>query len=347
MEPNAILAISSLDRYNRNQNTGGQFASTSEALANQYNGTGQPCNNFQVGGFGALIYGYIKKIIISQTQIQYNVPTIIPGSNDRFFIYAYNISTGITTKVLIEIPYGYYTPEELAPVMETLINESPFPVTINVFYSERGSVFTFEPNTVDGYYVYFPDIIQIQTQLILLGYEPNAYVVILKCYKLLGMDLVNSTPAAIQTSNVQINFLYTPYVDIFSTALTKYQKVKDNTTIASSDSTLVVRIFLAGMGGPQNTGGEETITTSNYYPLGSRPFIVIQDCNSPKIIRWSKDETVYALDFQLRDQYGELLYTQYNPTAALIPINPNEAANVDFYYTEFQMTLMCVEGGRE
>ena len=339
MEPNAILAISSLDRYNKNQNATGQLASTSEALANQYNGTGQSCNNFQVGGFGALIYGYIKKIIISQTQIQYNVPTVIPGSNDDFFIYVVDNDTSTTTKVLITIPYGYYTPEELAPQIKILLDASALPIPLEVIYSDRGSTFKFQrpAGAVGNYYIYFPNIAEIQAELVALGFQANAFVNILKCYKLLGMDIVNSNPAASQTSNVQINFLYTAYVDIFSTALTKYQKVKDNTTNASSDSTLVARIFLSGEGTPQNTGGEEIpaggfIQTSNFYPLGSRPFVVVQDCNTPKIIRWSKDETVYALDFQLRDQYGDLLYTQ---------------GETDFYYTEFQMTLMCVEGGRE
>jgi len=342
-QPNAILAINSLDRYNQNQNAAGQPASFSESLANQYNGTGQLCNNFQVGGFGALIYWYIKTMTVSQIQLQYNVPTIIPGTNDWFFIYLYDINTGLTRKTLLEIPYGYYTPEELAAVLQTLIDASDLVGDLEVFYSERGCTFTFETK-IENTYVYFPNIDQIKTQLAILGYQSEGYTIILKAYRWLGMDIQNSNPAKSQTSNIQINLLYTPYVDIFSTALTKFQKVKDNTTSASSDSTLVARVFLAGVAGPQNTGGEETIATNFYYPLGSRPFIVVQDCNTPKVIRWNKDETVYALDFQLRDQYGDLLYTQYNPNTALIPIDPAEDPLIDFYYTEFQMTLLCAEG---
>ena len=131
--------------------------------------------------------------------------------------------------------------------------------------------------------------------------------------------------------------------------MTKYQKVKDNTTSASSDTTVIARIYLSGVGFPQNTGGENAlqfynsvpprpVPITNYtYPVGSRPFIVTQDCNTPKVVRWNKDETVYALDFQLRDQYGDLLFTQsgtYGNTTTPI------------YYTEFQMTLMCIEGER-
>ena len=124
MEPNAILAINSLDRYNKNQGVGGQLDSFSTSLANQYNRTGQPCNNFQVGGFGALIYGYIKKIQVSQIQLEYNVPTIIPGQNDEFLIRTiirdpYEIITS-----LIIIPFGYFTPEELAAIMQVQVNAS-------------------------------------------------------------------------------------------------------------------------------------------------------------------------------------------------------------------------------
>ena len=187
------------------------------------------------------------------------------------------------------------------------------------------------------------DIVAIKICLVDNGLPETDYIYILKAYRLIGIDISNSFPASEHFTGATPNFLYTPYVDIFSTALTKYQRIKDNTTSASSDSTLVARIYLSGVGVPQNTGGENSLQTfpggsqpvplTNYtYPLGSRPFSVTQDCNTPKVIRWSKDETVYALDFQLRDQYGDLLFTKLS--------SPGAPA----YYTEFQMTLMCVEG---
>jgi hypothetical protein len=86
MEPNAILAINSLDRYNATQGANGRPASFAQSLERQYDKIGQPCNNFQVGGLGALIYGYIKKIQVSQIQLQYNVPTVIPGQNDQLML---------------------------------------------------------------------------------------------------------------------------------------------------------------------------------------------------------------------------------------------------------------------
>lgn len=352
MEPNAILAINSLDRYNKNQGVGGQLASFAASLENQYNKTGQPCNNFQVGGFGALIYGYIKKIQISQIQLEYNVPTVIPGKNDEFIIIARNQDPpNDVIAALITIPYGYYTPSELAAVVNIELGNSTLEAvtTVAVTYRTLYNDFVFasiENDTGLTYQISFPDIDFIKAALISLGnVDPDAYITVLRTYKLFGISIDNS-PFAIQQPTKQTSqFLYTPYVDIFSTALTKYQKVKDNTTNASSDSTLIARIYLSGVAGPQNTGGEiqagvtpldDIIANTNYaYPLGSRPFVVTQDCNTPKVIRWSKDETVYALDFQLRDQYGDLLFTQFGTSGN--SQNP-------IFYTEFQMTLMCIEG---
>jgi len=352
MEPNAILAINSLDRYNASQGSTGKPASFAQSLELQYSKKGQPCNNFQVGGFGALIYGYIKKIQISQIQLQYNVPTVIPGANDQLMMSLSQLTAPYTiTTVLINIPFGYYTPQELAAILQIQIAKSALNALSPIEVAYRPDYNDFEFTVLDNqtYQLFFPDIPQIKLNL---GTSlSNQYTIILKTYRLLGIDINNDRPASIQTSGVNADFLYTPYVDIYSTTLTKYQKVKDNSTNSSSETSLIARIYLAGAAVPQNSGGELTLqdfstgqpvpVTNFSYPLGSRPFIVTQDCNTPKVVRWSKDETVYALDFQLRDQYGDLLFTQFNGN--ILTPNPTQNPN-PIFYTEFQMTLMCIEG---
>jgi hypothetical protein len=74
---------------------------------------------------------------------------------------------------------------------------------------------------------------------------------------------------------------------------------------------------MSSVGNPQ--------TTSSITGLGCEPFMITTDLNSPKVVRWNKDETIYNLDFQLYDQYGDALYWT------------NECP------TEFQMTLLCQE----
>jgi hypothetical protein len=51
------------------------------------------------------------------------------------------------------------------------------------------------------------------------------------------------------------------------------------------------------------------------------------DLNTPKVIQWSPDVAVPSIDFQLRDCYGDLI-----------------PGDVERYPTEFQMTLLCIEG---
>ena len=322
METCAILAINSLNRYT--VGTGlGQPSLDGVALLSQFNIEGQPCNDFTIFTAGALIYGYIKKIQISQTQMQYNIPTVIPNRNDSFYFEFEADYYHIT------IPFGFYTPQELAPVLELEIrNASPIdgPIGANpdladftVTYSALNFGFTFKTNNqFDFGFVTLESFLEFSS--------PNEVATLLRTYKLLGMDLSNTGGGTnTQVSNNTPVFLYTPYIDIVSPTLTKYQKVKDTDSSPQKQADIISRIYLAGTGGPQITAGD-----INVYPLGSRPFTVVQDMNYCKTLRWSKDEAVNSLNFKLKDQYGELIY-QGDSTSNFV------------YYTEFQMTLLCIE----
>jgi hypothetical protein len=323
MEPNAILAVSSLDRYNTAN--GQSAATTGDALIAQYSNEGQPCNNFTIFSPGNLIYGYIKKIQISQIQLQYHVPTIVPDKNDGLWI-ANQIQADFVT-----IPHGFYTPAELAAGLEILLNNTNvgnLSGGITVAYSsEDGFTFT-SAGTGPQPEIAFPTLEEIETiTASVLNYDAvqNA----LRTYRLLGINVSNATLGLEQKSSNTPIFLYTPYVDICSEVLTKYQKIKDTNTAAQKLNTIVARVFLSGVSPPV------ALSTTNFEePLGTYPFVVVQDCNTPKVIRWSREETVTSLDFQLRDQYGELLFTK----------GPGSGNSV--YFTEFQMTLMCIEGER-
>ena len=63
-------------------------------------------NDFTIQSPGALIYGYIKKLIVSQIQMQYNVPTIIPNINDEFYIIS-----NVPQVYRYTIPFGFYYPD--------------------------------------------------------------------------------------------------------------------------------------------------------------------------------------------------------------------------------------------
>ena len=100
------------------------------------------------------------------------------------------------------------------------------------------------------------------------------------------------------------------------------EQLKAEADLSKSSETLTS--FELNSAAPASITTSSSGTVSGIKALGSEPFVVTADLNSPKIIRWSPDVAVPNIDFQLRDCYGDL-----------IP---------DIFPTEFQMTLLCVEG---
>jgi len=339
-KPNAILAISSTDRY-ITYSRGNANQPTSDSLLAQYEARGPYSNDFSITAPGALMNGYIDKIVISQIQLQYNLPTIQPGNNDILpVVYETGEGTGTYLFIVLPLPYGFYTPEELAALLEiqftTYIPDlAPWTVTYSASTSTYGAVgFQITSDSPDFQTWFFPTPEYLLTQ----GSNQAEINQVLKTYKLFGFNAVNQQPAIFQRSYVAPEFLYTPYIDIYSDALTNYQKLKDTNSSTIRAKGLIARMYLSGVGNPQTTSpaiydGTRLVNPSN--ALGCNPFILTFDLNSPKIINWSPDTAINSLDFQMRDCYGDLLFI-YDTSIA-----PGEAADV--YNTEFQMTLLCVE----
>ena len=283
------------------------------ALIDQFFNSQPYCNNFTITSPGALIYGYINRIVVSQIQLQYNIPTICFNRNDRLVIFSE--TTGIDE---IQIPFGFYTPDELAIALTALFAATPalLPLNLVATYDRlRGFTFTSQANIDFA----FPS----PQFLFASGRSVNTVNIVLKTYKVFGMNVENSEVdglnADTQVSYEYPNFLYTPYIDIYSDVLTNYQNIKDTNTSVAKPKGLVARIYLSGVGSPVIQTG----TTA----LGSTPFVMTADLNAPKVIKWSPDVAVPSIDFQLRDCYGDLI-----------------PGDTERYPTEFQMTLLCIEG---
>ena len=284
------------------------------SLIGNYNRSKPSCNDFTISSPGALIYGYIDRIIVSQIQLQYNIPTVCLGRNDTLVIQWDNGGTIVETELVI--PYGFYEPGELATALQTLITNTVAiaPLGLTVQFNLQDGFFFDSSTNLD---FYFPE----PGLLLTSGYTVDGVDTILKTYKLFGITEENDSGGAdtFQYSSHYPNFLYTPYIDIYSDVLTNYQNVKDTDTSVAKPKGLVARVLLSGAGNLQLTTG----TTA----LGSTPFTMTADLNNPKVIKWSPDVAVPSIDFQLRDCYGDLI-----------------PGVLEKYPTEFQMTLLCIEG---
>ena len=323
--PNAILAINSLDRYIAPQQVAG-IGSITSALYNEYIQEPPFSNDFTIESGGALIYGYMRRLVVSQVQFECNIPTVCADRNDTFPIYRQSTADYFQ----ITIPFGFYTPNEMAATLQVLIRQTDMGISSPTF-----SVAYDNTNGASGGFVFlsnnsalfsFPSIEQLASDNIITYDNEFLINIILRTYKMLGITISNVQPQVNQYSSARLKWLYTSYVDIISSKLTKYQNIKDTDTSAKKQDSIVARIYLTGVGVAQPLTGDDTV--------GSRPFTVVQDMNSPKVIRWSTDEAVNSLDFQVRDQYGNLIFI----------------AATDFevvsYSSEFQMTLLCVESER-
>ena len=288
------------------------------SLLNSYQSAPPFANNFIISSPGALIYGYMKKLIVSQIQVQYNVPTVNEDMNDFFVLYSQTKGDFYN----IVIPNGFYTGTNLAAVLQVIIQQTTgnpqgqppiadmivtYSPTVGFSFSSATDTFSFvAPSYLKGQFNY-PDV-QVT----------NIY----KTLRLLGMTPKNDVQDDQQISDAFPIFLYTPYIDIYSDILTNYQTIKDTNTSVLKNKGLIARVYVSGTG-LQNTAD-----------LGTVPFTFIADLNSPKIIQWSPDIAVPSIDFQVYDQYNQLL-----------PMGPviQSVSNDNKHQTEFQITLLCTE----
>jgi hypothetical protein len=326
---NPITQITTTVTINQNTTTT-QLASTPVKQVAVVAGGSQPFANYLIGEYaneppysnsfdlrspGALIYGYIQRIVVSQIQVQCNIPTVCFGLNDNLYIT--DNATG--TDYQVTIPFGYYSGEELAAYLDakfaTIAGLSA--LAIDVSYSPRDG-FVFESKAGTPQQFYFPSLAEIRN---IPGVSEADFLNALKTYRLIGITIANdeANPNTKQISTQFPNFLYTPYIDFYSDILTNYQTVKDTNTSVAKPKGLMARVYLSGNGNVQSTAPTAA--------LGTQPFVVTADLNSPKVIKWNPDVAVPSIDFQLRDCYGDL-----------IP-GPEQV-----YSTEWQMTLLCIEG---
>ena len=102
---------------------------------------------------------------------------------------------------------------------------------------------------------------------------------------------------------------YTDWIDICSPALCQAQYVRDgNTNQGSIHRDLICRLYIAS-----------EVSTFLLDPVGSRPFVIHRQFKNAKVMKWTAERSIDAIDIQLYDMYGQVLPTPVNFTL-LTPI---------------------------
>jgi len=90
---------------------------------------------------------------------------------------------------------------------------------------------------------------------------------------------------------------YTQYIDICSPTLCQAQNVRDgNTNQFSIHRDLICRLYISN-----------EVSLFQTDPTGTRPFTIHRQFKNAKVMKWSVDRSIDAIDIQLYDQFGNPL----------------------------------------
>jgi len=338
----AELHIDSLDRYHTNspvmpagipsQQLAKLIGPTRTAQVT-YNasGPGMTVANFVVSGKTPrnLIYGYFERMAMTQMQLFFRCPTIINGNDWQFgngtiYLSYYQASSTTTFTRAFVLPTGNYSPTSLAAYMQGAIRAWPAltPTAFTVLFAN--GIFSFATNVagdtigVTPYGTASPgpgtnetlNTLSYRTAKV-FGFGSEAYTI--------GVGgagtIFGKTP----------NMLYTDYVDICSSALTKYKRVKDTNSTDAARQDVVCRIYLTGNNTSTDPATNSVVSnTGTNAPFTNMPIINVSWI-SPNYNKWSVEEALSGIDFQLFDMYGNPLFWS------------------SVYNTEFQCTLTVSE----
>jgi hypothetical protein len=245
-----------------------------------------------------ILNGYFTRLAITQLNINWNLPTIVEGKNDIFNIIFED--DGVETDISILIPEGFYSGAELADEIETLVKAHPDYDNLwlfNVVYG-AGNFNFFVANTYEIVFTPQDLVPPVTAQEIAIN----------RLYATIGINIDNFDFAVTQVGG-PAPMVYTRWLDIISSRLTQFQRVKDASTQPQTATTdIIARVYAS----PPNV-----LCNGDSFSL---PWNTTIDYNTPKHIKWEVNQAVNNFDIQVYDEWNELMYwtpqyaTEYNFT---------------------------------
>jgi hypothetical protein len=241
-----------------------------------------------------VLSGYFNRVALTQVQFFWNLPTIIAGYNDQFDVQ-YNNGTIYT----VRLDQGWYNANQIATALVALLN-AVIP----------GAAFSYVLSDLPG-------CIELRNTTATFRIVASASATRTgRFYQTAGFIPQVATTIAVNNYKTETlgvpTLLPTRFVDITSHYLTKFQRVKDASTLSSGDSQNILSRVYFFAGGANSTWPPVTVTVdnsgNNVYTYGvPTPGVVFIDYTSPKNIAWNPDESISNFDILLLDEYGQEL----------------------------------------
>ena len=271
----ALLGISSKDRLSKYPN----FVSPYNfSLYNQQN----------------YLNGFFTQIALTQIKFPWAIPPITSNTG-KMTVYVYISGVLQLPAVNIDVYLsltsanlgGWISPTQLGTIVAA---------QINAVYAGSGTTCTLEGSPLAPHFAMsgnatYAYTIQSRPPLD----EPNRTTI----YDMMGwIHGVSETAQAVQIGGKSVNMLQTDFIDIVSNQLTYNQSVKDSDT-GQYPRDIIARVYLV----------PTFPVPATQLELGTAPFTVFVDYNTPKQIKWASNIPIGALTFQVYDDQGYLLST--------------------------------------
>jgi hypothetical protein len=318
-----------------------------------------------------MLFGYMTRLSLTEFNMQWNI-TNVNDTNNTFSVAIWDTSGSLQTTVRVSVQNDFYTLPNLVrslvdqlnadasdgeliqwtaaigrTVPKNVINDTaragttvvvndPTVVLTQTDVSTSTRRFTIIPydatSVIDGAGIYrptnLPPLLDDLTNM--LGLTPTSQSIL---------------PCPTQYTGSFASTMYTPFVDIVSNRLTKNQNVQDGTTQKSPGSNKLARVYLAPtepqlrmMTMKYNSSGDFIESTDN--AIGTAPFVLLKEFQTPKVIAWNTTENVDNIDLRVVDYRGNTLNIE--PNVRQIPILPSLISRIG-NTADFQFTLMATE----
>ena len=273
-----------------------------------------------------LIYGYFERIALTQMQLFYRCPMFVTNQAgnidngcDRIGI-GYVTALGVNSSTTVIFPQGNLEPSDIADWIEVNVRSSiPAASAFGCSWSignpltGRGyGQFTMTAGLAGAKVYLVPQFDPAFTRCTrMLGFGNSSYG---------GLDFANGITTinpALLTSTISSGpptFLYTDYIDVCSSALSKFKRVKDTNSTQDGLQDVVCRIYLTGA----NTStsnitnsvmyGNEVASGSGANKMNFWP-IINTVWSNPNWSKWSPEDNLTQIDFQLYDMFGLPLFS--------------------------------------
>lgn len=286
----------------------------------------QPWNSFKIQTPDRIATGGISAICLKSIRFPWYIPNITAQNN----VFRVEINGVVSDATLIA---AFTSPQDIAGLLTGQLYNSAIPRGIQIEWDEE--LQSFRINAVG--YAGVPIIIRAYNPSVSGSnlseslFQSNASLA-----KTMGLTSANLNRTFTPTTDNETIVvgsstlcLYTRYVDIVSTRLLQYRRMIDGASKNANKKPIITRVYCAN----ENSANDYDLS-GNIMPIGTKPFVIHRKIKE-KTMLWNTEATVDYLDFEVYDEYGNLV--------SLPREDPVFLQNPKRTYPGFQMTYILIE----